>query len=76
MREGELGGRMKCQLKIVERRGLQHFMLKGRTSEENIRNKERWINYRRKIQGTSRRGFLMTDLIDGKQQSLSQSMCY
>ena len=50
-------------------------MLKERTSEETIHNKERWISYRRKIQGTSRMGILMIDLIDGKQQSLSQSMC-
>ena len=50
-------------------------MLKERTSEETIHNKEeRWINYRRKIQSTSRMGISMTDLIDGKQQSLSQSM--
>lgn len=50
-------------------------MLKERTSEETIHNKEeRWINYRRKIQGTSRMGISMTDLIDSKQQSLSQSM--
>ena len=51
-------------------------MLKERTSEETIHNKEeRWINYKRKIQGTSRMEISMINLSDGKQQSLSQSMC-
>ena len=45
-------------------------MLKERTSEETIHKKDR-----RKIQCTSRMGNLMIDLIDEKQQSLSQSTC-